>query len=139
VASSKLPGWLVALNILFALLFLFSAALQYNDPDPLRWVAIYAGAAISTVLALHWRPGWLAAGAVGVVAAVWGGWLWHEVIGHVLFSDFWRKMSEKGGRVEVMREAGGLTIVCTWLSVSSLVGWQRSRPPKPAPSAVSGS
>ncbi len=131
MASSNLPRWLVALNLLFALLFVVSAVIQYNDPDPWRWVAMYGAAGVSTVLALHWRPGWLAAGAVGVVAAVWGGWLWHEVLGHVLFSDFWRKMSEKGGRVEVMREAGGLTIVCTWLSVSSLVGWQRSRPPKP--------
>lgn len=27
-----------------------------------------------------------------------------------MFSDFWRKMSEKAGKVEEMREAGGLTI-----------------------------
>ena len=133
MASSKLPGWLVALNLVFALLFVFSALLQYHDPDPIRWAVMYGAAAVSTVLAFHTRKGWLAAGAVGLVAAVWGGWLWHEVIGHVLFSDFWRKMSEKGGRVEVMREAGGLTIVCTWLSVSSLVGWQRSRPPRSPP------
>jgi hypothetical protein len=129
-APPKLPGWLVATNLLFALLFVISAGLQYNDPDPVRWAALYGAAAVATVLALHTGRGWLAAGAVGVVAAVWGGWLWHEVIGHVLFSDFWRKMSEKGGKVEVMREAGGLTIMCTWLSVSSLVGWQRSRRPR---------
>lgn len=134
MASSKHPGWLIALNVVFALVFVLSAALQYNDPDPVRWVVMYLAAAASTIMALHLRRGWIAAGAVGLVAAVWGGWLWHEVIGEVLFSDFWRKMSEKGGRVEVMREAGGLTIVCTWLSVSSLVGWQRDRGPR----AVSG-
>jgi hypothetical protein len=124
---TKNPGWLVALNVVFALLFVVSAGLQYNDPDPVRWAALYGGAAVTTVLALHTRSGWIAAAVVGVVAAVWGGWLWHLVIGHVLFSDFWRKMSEKGGKVEEMREAGGLTIVCTWLSVSSLLGWRASR------------
>ena len=118
------PKWLVALNFLFAGLFLISAGLQYNDPDPIRWAALYGGAAIATVLALHTKRGWLLAGMVGLVAAVWGGILWAEVIGHVVPSDLWLKMSEKGGAVEVFREAGGLTIVCAWLSVSSLVGWK---------------
>lgn len=126
-APPKLPGWLVVLNVLFALLFLASAGLQYNDPDPIRWAAFYVAAAVATVLALHRRPGWMAAAAVGVVAAVWGGWLWHEVLGHVQFSDFWRKMSEKGGKVEVMREAGGLTIAAVWLSIAMTAGWRRWR------------
>ena len=29
------------LNIFFILLFVFSAALQYNDPDPYVWIPIY--------------------------------------------------------------------------------------------------
>lgn len=34
-------------NIIFCLLFLFFAGLQYNDPDPFFWIAIYLfGAAI---------------------------------------------------------------------------------------------
>lgn len=123
----SIPRWLVVLDLMFAGLFVVAAALQYNDPDPVRWMALYGGAAVSTVLALHTRRGWLLAGAVGLVAAVWGGLLWVEVIGRVIPSDLWRKMSEKGGAVEELREAGGLTIVCTWLSVSSLVGWRRAR------------
>ena len=31
-------------NLIFCLLFIFSAALQYNDPDPLRWMLLYAAA-----------------------------------------------------------------------------------------------
>lgn len=122
-----LPRWLVALNSLFAALFVVAVGLQYNDPDPIRWMALYGGAAIATVLAFHSRSGWLLAGLVGVVAAIWGGWLWSQVLGRVVPSDLWLKMSEKGGAVEVLREAGGLTIVCTWLSVSSLIGWRRAR------------
>ena len=30
-----------AFNIVFIILFIFSAALQYNDPDPYVWVPIY--------------------------------------------------------------------------------------------------
>ncbi|MFC3561511.1 transmembrane 220 family protein [Pedobacter jamesrossensis] len=30
-----------AFNLLFCILFIFSAALQYNDPDPYIWVPIY--------------------------------------------------------------------------------------------------
>ena len=30
-----------ALNIFFIVLFVFSAALQYNDPDPYLWMPIY--------------------------------------------------------------------------------------------------
>ncbi|HWJ27083.1 MAG TPA: transmembrane 220 family protein [Flavisolibacter sp.] len=30
-----------ALNIFFVVLFLFSAALQYNDPDPYIWMPVY--------------------------------------------------------------------------------------------------
>ena len=47
--------------------------------------------------------------------------------GHVGATDFVRKMSEKGGKVEEMREAGGLTIVVAWLLVSARAGWRASR------------
>ena len=33
-------------NILFALLFVLSAALQYNDPDPYLWMPIYLYGAV---------------------------------------------------------------------------------------------
>jgi hypothetical protein len=123
----KHSGLLVAANILFVVLFVISAGLQYNDPDPIRWAALYTGAAVATVAALHTRRGWIAALAIVAIAAVWGATLWYSVAGHVQFSDFWRKMSEKGGKVEEMREAGGLTIVAVWLTVSGLAGLRRSR------------
>ena len=34
------------LNVFFAVIFVVSAGLQYNDPDPLVWIAIYLYAAI---------------------------------------------------------------------------------------------
>ena len=34
-------------NGIMAAMFLLSAVLQYNDPDPLRWIALYAAAALA--------------------------------------------------------------------------------------------
>jgi hypothetical protein len=36
-------------NLLFALLFAFSVVVQANDPDPLRWMAIYGAATAACV------------------------------------------------------------------------------------------
>jgi hypothetical protein len=44
-----------ALNIFFIILFVFSAALQYNDPDPYVWVPIYLYGALLCFLALKKR------------------------------------------------------------------------------------
>ena len=39
-----------ATNALALAAFLFSVAVQFNDPDPLRWVAVYGAAAIVCLL-----------------------------------------------------------------------------------------
>jgi hypothetical protein len=40
------------LNLFFVVLFVFSAALQYNDPDPYLWMPIYLYGAILCYLAI---------------------------------------------------------------------------------------
>lgn len=119
--------WLVVVNLAFAGLCLTAVALQYNDPDPLRWGALYGAAAVSTVAALHHRRGWRAAAVVGLVAGVWAAIVWAGVLGRVEATDLWRKMSEKGGKVEEYREAGGLTLVAAWLGAMAAVGRRRAR------------
>jgi hypothetical protein len=89
--------------------------LQFNDPDPLRWIAIYgAGTAISFALPSTRRVA-LVALLVGLGTAVWALLLLADVWGKVGLSDFVGRMSEKGGAVEVQREAGGLGIQALWL------------------------
>jgi hypothetical protein len=41
-----------ALNFILAVMFLFFAFLQVNDPDPLLWIAIYGAMAVLGVLAM---------------------------------------------------------------------------------------
>ena len=40
-------------NLIFCLLFIFSAALQYNDPDPYAWMPIYMYGAVLCWLAFR--------------------------------------------------------------------------------------
>ena len=85
------------------------------------------GGAAAALLAMHRRHGWIAALLVGAFAAVWAAIAWADSLPYVSYGDFVGKMSEKGGKVEVMREAGGLTIVAVWLAVVAMVGWRRDR------------
>lgn len=119
------PGWFRYLAYAMAALLGLSAALQYNDPDPLRWVAIYgAGMAVSIALP-HQRGAWLIGFVLGLAALAWALYLLTVVWGRMEVSDLTSKMSEKGGAVEQGREAGGLGIEAVWLLFAS--GFRRTR------------
>jgi hypothetical protein len=112
---APVPGWFRWLSYAMAALLATSVVLQYNDPDPLRWMAIYgAGAAVSVALPAR-RAAALAGLALGVIALAWAAPLVYEVWDRIALSDLTGKMSEKGGAVEVGREAGGLLIEGAWL------------------------
>jgi hypothetical protein len=126
-AVSKLA---VALTGLFAAVCLLSAALQYNDPDPVRWIALYLASGVAAVLALV-RPGsWPLAAWVAAIGAAWAIALWVDVAGEVAATDIFRKMVEKGGKVEVMREAGGLTIAFAGSAIAALAARSRRGEPR---------
>jgi hypothetical protein len=110
--------------------FVFCVAVQYNDPDPIRWMAIYGAAlVISALLPLHRataRDAALVGFAVGVFALVWSAILIYGIWGKVTFMDTFTRMSEKGGAVEEEREAGGLLIEGVWLSLAGLYRRRRA-------------
>ena len=102
-----LPRWIRAANAGMAVLLLYAVAVQYNDPDPLRWAALYGSAAVvSGVLALRALP----AGVPGIVAAIalaWCAWLASRVIGQ---QPVWE---EEG------REMLGLLIAGGWMALDA--------------------
>lgn len=109
------PPWFRPLAYVMAALLATSAALQYNDPDPARWIAIYAaGAGISLALPAR-RAAALPGALLGLVALGWTAYLVHRTWGAIGLGDLTGKMSEKGGAVEEGREAGGLAIQGAWL------------------------
>jgi hypothetical protein len=106
------------LDLIMALLFAFAAALQFNDPDPIQWIAIYAAACgLSLVMFVRRRLTPVMPLAVLAIAIAWavviafGGPAASEY-GHMF--DAWEM---KSPAVEEAREASGLLIVAVWMLV----------------------
>lgn len=120
------PRWFVALCWALAVLFALSVGLQVNDPDPIQWMVMYGAAAVAVGALPAARKFWCIVGTVvGIVAAAWGAYLGSQVASKIGFSDLFLKMSEKGGAVEVGREAGGLVIIAVSLLSLSLYRYLR--------------
>lgn len=109
------PRWFIAICWVLAVLFALCVGLQVNDPDPARWMALYGAAAIASAVLPARRLFAATAMLVGLAAAAWGAYLANQVLDQLEISDLWMKMSEKGGAVEVGREAAGLAIVALGL------------------------
>lgn len=105
------------LTAVMGLLFLLAVVAQYNDPDPLRWMAIYGAAALACLLALRRRlPRWLPA-LVGLAALVWAALLLPAVLGQVAPGDLFRAVGMASLAIEEARETIGLLIVAGWMGV----------------------
>ncbi len=106
-------GWL---NGIVTLVFLIGAGLQYNDPDPLRWILIYGLAAVACLA--HRRTTWdrVAAIAVGLTALFWTATLFSGLSGFV-FGDLFRSMKAETPTIELGRELLGLWIIAGWMAV----------------------
>jgi hypothetical protein len=94
-----------------ALMFVFSVVVQYNDPDPVRWMTIYGLAALSCLWGLRGPVPWPAPAVVGVASLVWALTLAPTVLGHVRFGEMFESFEMHEVRVEQGREMGGLLIV----------------------------
>lgn len=113
------PKWFLILCWVMAVLFMVCVGLQENDPDPIRWMAIYGSAGLACAVLPVRREVLIPSIVIGLVAAVWGVYLARQVVHILSFSDLFLKMDEKGGAVEVGREAGGLMIVAAMMLISA--------------------
>ncbi len=104
--------------------FVLSAAVQYNDPDPACWVAIYVAAAASSAAAAAFVAGvtvvvgarvvvGVAAVVVAVIAALWGATLVPAAVDWLQSEHQAVSFTMKTGDVgeELARECGGLALV----------------------------
>jgi len=108
-------------NCLMIAAFLFSVAVQYNDPDPIRWMLIYGLAALGCILKLRHRLRWYFPAAVGATAFFWAVSIAPRVIGKTTFGDMFQSFEMINPIVEEAREMGGLLIVAAWMGVLVLV------------------
>ena len=120
------PAWFPWVSYLMAALFVVCVALQYNDPDPVRWMVIYGAGAIVSALMPTKKPFAGLGVLIGLVCAAWSLYLVHATWGLISVSDLTSKMSEKGGAVEAGREAGGLAIEAVWLVGASAFRGRRA-------------
>ena len=110
------------LHALLAALFIFAAALQYNDVDIARWIAIYLAAAAVCILDVINRPKPTLAVGVAAIALAWsvlyivnGAW---KVPLPALFSEW----EMKDQTIVAGREMNGLFIVALWMGFAWFTG-----------------
>jgi hypothetical protein len=101
-------------------LFALATLVQFNDPDPIRWIAIYGAVVLLSALVLTRRrlspylPGALALLSVGwALSIVVSGPGWSEY-GHMF--DAWEMKSLP---IEEAREASGLLLAALWMAALS--------------------
>ena len=106
---------LCAVNASMAALFGLAAAVQWNDPDPARWMAVYAAACVSSLMASRGRPPHPAVTVTLAGIAI----AWAVAIGVRVGGDSYRHMFDawemKTPAIEAAREATGLVIVTGWM------------------------
>lgn len=109
-----------AILLVFAVLFLWSAALQCNDPDPLFWIAVYAMAAVLCVYYGVTTERKFKR-AIGILALIFS--LQCMVYGLVL----WKGFAPGWTGDEEMRESLGLLIIAIVCGFPALLDLKQSR------------
>ena len=113
------------LAIFFALLFLFGAVVQYNDPDPLRWIAIYLAASVASALAALGRMPRLFVIAVAATSLGWAISLAPRAFPNVRFLEMFAVWEMANERIEEAREMYGLLIICVAMSILAATHWRK--------------
>ncbi len=94
---------------------------QYNDPDPAMWMAIYAIGLVLTLVSIkgslsqHW---YLIAGVAMLAAAVYNMFQ----VENLNLTEVFSSLSMASNSVEEFREAGGLLIQGIWLTWLGVAG-----------------
>jgi hypothetical protein len=105
------------------LMFGFSAAVQWNDPDPWIWIAMYGAATVVAALYAAGKRAPIPAGIVVAVAGVWAATL-APAWGRTSFGDAFGHMGMVDLAAEEARECLGLALVA---GLTALLAW-KARP-----------
>lgn len=116
-----------AANVVMLLAFAFSVIVQFNDPDPLVWIAIYGVAAVACALELTGRGSVGLPGATAIFALAWTMQLAERAFGQVPFTAMFGDWEMQDVRIEEAREMYGLAIVTVWMVVLTVVAYRRAR------------
>lgn len=113
-----------------AALLAFAAVVQVNDPDPVRWIAVYAaGSTVSAVAAAGRRVAPALSGTVSAISLAWAAAI---VAGGPARADYMHMFDAwemRSVAVEQAREASGLLMAGVWLAVLTARAAGSRRPP----------
>ena len=110
-------------SIVFGLLFVLFAALQYNDPDPQVWIPIYGFAAVACFMVYGGVARWWFLVAMAVIYVVAAVYQWPPVFEGFLFSE----VGMRSMNIEMAREAGGLAICAVVMILLAVLTRQPQR------------
>jgi hypothetical protein len=120
-----------AAGIFMLVVFLLSAVVQFDDPDPLPWIAVYGLAAGLCAASLAGRGSRVAPVLLMLVALAAAAPLAPRVLGRAGIGDVFGSMKATDPLVEETRELLGLLIVAAWMAVLAWRG--RAAQPRPDP------
>lgn len=106
-------------------LFVLSAAVQWNDPDPLAWIALYGLAAVLSGLAARGRIPFAPNAAAFVLFTVLTA-LWLPSL-QTARAEAFTSIQMKASRDEEPRETVGLALAAVWSLVQSRAAWRQRR------------
>jgi hypothetical protein len=121
-------------NLIFSLIFVFFAALQYNDPDPYVWMPIYLYGAVLCWLAFrgkYFRSAYLPGIAVYAIYAGYkffdenGVWDWMTKHHAANIAD---SMKAEQPWIEETREFFGLVILIVVLAINYFYSKRKIKP-----------
>ena len=125
------------LSVPFAGFAAWAAIMQLNDPDPERWFALYAAAAVVSAACAIGRPLRRATLAVALIAFVWAAAIIPALIGHWSISDLGATMTNARPEIELGRELGGLLIVGSYCALAAVIT-RATRSPKTSAGKADG-
>ena len=112
------------LAALMTAVFVLSAAVQRNDPDPWGWIAIYGLAAVLSADAIFGRSSkWLNAAALALYVGLAAWWI------PTLFDarpEAFTSFEMKEASDEAPREAGGLLLCAAWSAYLTWRAWHHA-------------
>ena len=90
------------------MMFLLGAILQYNDPDPVRWILVYGAATVACLLARRVQHCVILPVVVGLGCLVWAVAIAPRVLPDLEVGNLVKKMEVKTPAIEESRELLGL-------------------------------
>lgn len=113
-------------NYLMIAVFVLAVIVQYNDPNPLRWMLIYGTACLVCIMFALKKLHWITAFTVVFISGIWA----LLKIPDLTVTGFQHMLDEvrmiQTG-VEAAREFLGLLIIFTWVTVLAVSSYRKRK------------